>query len=70
LTAADFSHHKLQPQTLLSGASSIKSRTFYRNEAVADGKRFLVNAIIGETVLLSITLAANWDAELKKKWTP
>jgi hypothetical protein len=57
----------LQPQTLLSGAFFILSRTLNRNEAMADGKRSLVNEIIGKTVLLSITLVANWDAELKKK---
>lgn len=36
-------------------------------DVTADGNRFLVNTIIGETVSSPITLVANWDAELKKK---
>jgi serine/threonine protein kinase/Tol biopolymer transport system component len=36
-------------------------------DVTADGKRFLVNTIIGETASSPITLVVNWDAEVKKK---
>ena len=36
-------------------------------EVTADGKRFLVNTIVGELTSSPITLVVNWDAELKKK---
>jgi serine/threonine protein kinase len=36
-------------------------------DVTADGKRFLVNTLIGEKSASPITLVVNWDAELKKK---
>ncbi|MCX6132879.1 MAG: protein kinase [Ignavibacteriales bacterium] len=36
-------------------------------DVTADGKRFLVNTVLGETLSFPITLVVNWDAELKKK---
>ncbi len=36
-------------------------------EVTADGKRFLVNTVVGEFSSSPITLVVNWDAEVKKK---
>ncbi|OGU68854.1 MAG: hypothetical protein A3H45_09005, partial [Ignavibacteria bacterium RIFCSPLOWO2_02_FULL_55_14] len=36
-------------------------------DATADGKRFLVNTIVGEISASPVTLVVNWDEELRKK---
>ena len=36
-------------------------------DASADGKRFLINSLLQSSTPETITLAVNWDAELKKK---
>jgi Tol biopolymer transport system component len=53
------------PRVLFESRS--KSVTGRRYDVSPDGKRFLVNSVIGEVKATPMTLVQNWAAELEKK---